>query len=411
MRNLKKIKRLLKVAQEGSLEAWQQVKAEAESEALPPELDVSGVEESAGVAEDLSEKAEAARQSLESLTSEEKSTLQEASSEPGFIDKVIASGNIKSAASSIIDTLFLKAASKKIGKNAAAAIIRDINIYSSLENFEIKIASRNSFETTLIRKKEAFDRMLSDENFLKEASSKYLMVKNSNFMSGLAEGISGAAGAIGRGLKAALSGVWSFIWKVFPIFTLIYSVQDGYNSYNMVEASVKKVVSNFSDLGTEESLLDPEYISKLIEEFGNIPEKILRVTRLNKIAIFYKKHWYNMWYSVASAIEDIISIILTFFTAGVATVATRVASIVSTILGFGSFFGSLGTSFLDIGVSGYVSNNKTISTIAGTHISELKSDMPSESDLGELPADNKREEALRTFRLLQDSMSAAKALS
>ncbi len=413
MRSLGKIRKLLKIAQEGSIEIWQQVKEEAESEELPPELDVASIQESAKVAEDLGEKAEAAKKSAESLTDEEKSTLKEASSEPGFLEKVMSSGNIEASASFVIDTLFVKAASKKIGRKRATAIIRDINIYSSLHGSNLKIASRNSIELALIRKKEAFDKMLSDEIFLKNASPEYLMIKKSDFMSGLkglAEGISGAVGSIGSGIKTVLSGVWGFIWKVFPIITLFSSIKDGYNSYSMVQESLKKIVSNFSDLGSEESLLDPKHISGLIEEFKNIPETLLRVTKLNKIAMFYKQHWYNIWFSVASAVEDIISIVLLFFSGGISAVVARVAGIIGIILGFGSLFGSLATSFFDLGVGDYIENSKTISGIAGEHISEIGDSVAPESEEGAAPADSSNEEALRTFRLLQDTMSAGKAV-
>ena len=205
MNNLKKLKRLIKISQEANTELWEQLKAEVENEALPVGLvDVAAVEESAKDAESLMSSAKNAETALNSISDEEKQKLGSSITDPVLWDMAakVSGGNV--TASGLIDTLFIKIAGEKIGAANAAWLIREINIYNSINPIQIKIASRNALESSLISKVASFESMISDSSFLTEVNIKKVasINKRADLLGSVIDGAKNLGGGLLKGIKS-----------------------------------------------------------------------------------------------------------------------------------------------------------------------------------------------------------------
>lgn len=363
MRYGKNLKRLLKIAQTGSLEAWQEVKAEAESEELPPGFDTEKLEGTAAAAKTLTDSAAKAKSVFDSLSAEERQAAKSIISSEQFLNAA-RTGAKYASASNMIDVMLIKAASRFIDESEAISIIRDINLYRSQNNIPKKIASKNIFESIYLEKISAFDAIISDEKLLAGSSISKISKSYSSQ-------IRKEAG-IGSSITGFLGKAWGFTkvlaGTLLPIGFLIWSAYDLYNAYTEDQRALEEIKKSYSDLGDENSLLDPSYILNLINENKNDPEAMLRIVRLNKISKFYKKNWYAMIWSAAMATLSIIELFLAGVTGGVSAL---VIGGLKAILKGAALFGPVSTGMFDVGTQEYNQNLVRIATISDQKIEEL----------------------------------------
>jgi len=430
MKNHLKIKRLFKLAQDESLEAWQAVKAEVESEELPPGiLDVAAIQESVSAAEKVKEKAVEAKAAVDALPPEDKKKFGEImSSGEGW---EIASTS--KSASEVVDRFFVKVASEYFGKNDASKIIREINLYQSLNGLGNKVASKEDLSLILREKVAAFEAMCGDGSFYSSLAINKVSVKHQKNLVKFAE-----AGGIWEGIKGvgskalelggkALSGVgkatkyvFKFLGTIIPFVGVFWAGYDMYKAYQNVTKSVDGIKKNFSDLGNEDSLIDSEYIGSLIKKYSNDPEALLRVAQLNKVADFYKENWRDAIYSALWFIADLITSIVIICgiaaTGGAATIVAPLGEMMAAALGKGAarLLVAMGLSpligmaqnYFGIGTGTYKENSATILALSDSAIGRLSSgsEEASSSSEGEAGSQSEEEEALEALKLLQQNM-------
>lgn len=388
-----RIKKLLKLAQESNLEAWKAVMAESENPELPPGMiDEAVVESGAKVGEDLRRKGEEAEAVVTSMTPEELKELKKSLEDPEF-KKLTSGGSFKMTASAMIDFMLIKQASKYISKNDAIELVREINIYQNLYGSGIKIASSNSLERVLFEKEAAFDLMLSDESrsvrssFLK-ISKKYSdkITKEGGSLWQSAKDIGSAAldlgsksvggggkalSYVGRGIKSS----FKLLFKWMPVIGIALSAYFAIDYFKEQKKAFDSAKKLFSEFGDDNNLLDAEHISELISTFKDDPEKMLKITQLNKLAKYYKNKCLNMWYSVSDIIFNIIETIGlvaavagTILSGGWAALFFWVIPLIGGLIGAGA---SVATTFFDYGLEAFTENTTKILSICGEKIENL----------------------------------------
>jgi hypothetical protein len=388
-----RIKKLLKLAQEGNLEAWQAVKAEAENPELPPGMiDEAVVESAVEVGEDLTRKGKEAETAVKSMTPEDKKELRMLLNDRKF-KELTSDMSGKMTASAMIDLMLIKQASKYISKNDAIELVREINIYQNLHGSGVKIASSNSLERVLFEKEAAFDLMLSDEShsvrssFLK-ISQKYSgkITKEGGSLWQSAKDIGSAAldlgskavggggktlSYVGRGIKSS----FRLLFKWMPVIGIALSAYFAIDYFKKQKKAFDSAKKLFSEFGDDNNLLDAEHISELVSTFKDDPEKMLKITQLNKLAKYYKDKCLNMWYSVSDIIFNIIETI-----GLVATVAGTIASggwaalffwVIPLIAGLIGAGASVATTFFDYGLEAFTENTTKILSFCGEKIEQL----------------------------------------
>ena len=402
MRIDKNLKRLLKIAQNGSVEAWQAVKAEAESRDLPPGFQTDGLENTAAAAAQLTEKATEAKKALGGLSAEEMQVAKSVVSSDKFLNAAKSGAMV--LASTMFDLILIKSGSRHMDKSEITEIVREANIYRSLNTVQIKIASRNEFESAYFEKISAFDMMLSDSEFLKTSSilkisQKYSnsIIKEADLSSGIKSLWSGAKGVLGKTM--GLAG--GLFFKLLPFGFMIWAAHDLYNAYNADEKALEELRATYSDLGDEDSLLDSKYILKLINEHKNDPESMLRIVRLNKIAIYYKKNWYAQIWAAAMIVMEVVGLILTGLTAGFFAI---VMGLLKSILMGAAIFGPIATGFFDVGEEEYIQNLTRIATIADYNIENAGTTTVEPVEEGNTSSTSD-EEALEMFEKLKGNMA------
>jgi len=388
-----RIKKLLKLAQEGNLEAWQAAKAEAENPKLSPGIiDEAVVESAAKVGEDLIRKGREAETAVNSMTPEEVEELRDLMNDPES-KKLLSRMSGEMTASAMIDLMLIKQASKYISKNDAIELVREINIYQNLHGSGIKIASSNSLERVLFEKEAAFDLMLSDEShsvrssFLK-ISQKYSgkMTKEGGSLWQGAKDIGSAAldlgsKAVGGGGKAlsyvgrGIKSSFKFLFKWIPVIGIVWSAYYAMDYFKEQKKAFDSAKRLFSEFGDDDNLLDAEHISELISTFKDDPEKMLKITQLNKLAKYYKDNCLNMWYSVSDIIFNIIETIGllavtagTIASGGIASILFGLVAFIGGLIGAGA---SIATSFFDYGLEAFTENTTKILSICGEKIEQL----------------------------------------
>jgi hypothetical protein len=433
MNNLNRIKRLIKKANEENVAAWQEVFDAVSSPELPPGIiDEDVIKETEEAVGEIMSKMGEAQKSVDSMSPEEKANLAEGVQDPNFLEQA-KNAEGKVAASLLMDTLFVKIASKYFGKKDATKIIREINTYKNLYTSNIKIASQNSPERILLEKEAAMMLMFSDENYLKSSdlvkiSAKYSsgLIKNAeggtsiwqsvkNIGSEVASiggkalsGVGSGIASVGRGIKST----FKFLWKYLPFIGVIWAAYDGYKAYQNSQKSLEGIRQHFSDLGSEDSIISPDYIKKLIEKFKNSPERLLRVTNLNKVAGFYAKNILKLWYSVAWFISDLITSVGIVLTAATGGALAPVFVIIATVLGVGSAAGIISLSWFDTGIKDFISNSHEISSICVSHLEGRESENLSE-EKSDLMASNRSggnmtdEQAMAEYNKFMNSLNYA----
>ena len=386
-----RIKKLLKLAQESNLEGWKAVMAEAENPELPPGIiDESVVDAGAKVGEDLKRKGEEAEKVVNSMTQEELGELRALLNDP---ERPTSDGSGEMTASAMIDFMLIKQASKYISKNDAIELVREINIYQNLHGSGIKIASSNSLERVLFEKEAAFDLMLSDEShsvrssFLK-ISQKYSgkITKEGGSLWQSAKDIGSAAldlgskavGGGGRALSYVGRGIKSsfkLLLKWMPVIGIALSAYFAIDYFKQQKKAFDSAKKLFSEFGDDNNLLDAEHISELISTFKDDPEKMLKITQLNKLAKYYKDKCLNMWYSVSDIIFNIIETIGlvaavagTILSGGWAAFFVWVIPLIAGLIGAGL---SVATTFFDYGLEAFTENTTKILSICGEKIENL----------------------------------------
>ena len=281
MKNSVKIKRLLKLAQEGNLEAWMAVKAELESPNLPPGLiDEAVIQESNAAAEKLVANTQEAKAKIDGLSEEDKKEFTSLVSNPEILEAAMSK---VSTASEKIDLLFVKIASRYIEEDDAINFIRNINLYKNLNGLENKIASKNDLARALAEKEFAFEKLSADKDFLIKSgltkiSSKYQsgFTKEANsWLSDAGKAISDSAGEAMKAIKGAGSFgrmgrlFFKFLGTILPFVGVWMAGKELLHSHNNVSKSLDLVKKQFSDLGDSENLLQGKYISQMISKFSN----------------------------------------------------------------------------------------------------------------------------------------------
>lgn len=388
-----RIKKLLKLAQEGNLEAWLAVKAEAENPELPPGMiDEAVVESGAEVGKNLIVKGAEAKKVVTSMTQEELEELRMFMNDPE--SKKLTSGmSGEMTASAMIDFMLIKQASKYISKNDAIELVREINIYQNLHGSGIKIASSNSLERVLFEKEAAFDLMLSDEShsvrssFLK-ISQKYSgkITKEGGSLWQSAKDIGSAAldlgskavGGGGRALSYVGRGIKSsfrLLFKWMPVIGIALSAYFAIDYFKQQKKAFDSAKKLFSEFGDDNNLLDAEHISELISTFKDDSEKMLKITQLNKLAKYYKDKCLNMWYSVSDILFNIVETIGlvavvagTILSGGWAATLFWVIPLIGGLIGAGF---SVATTFFDYGLEAFTENTTKILSICGEKIENL----------------------------------------
>ena len=393
MRNSIKIKKLLKLAQEGNLEAWLAVKEGAENPELPPGMiDEAVVESGAEVGKNLIVKGEEAEKVVNSMTQEELKELRILLNDHK-LEEITSGMPVNTTASAMIDFMLIKQASKYISKNDAIELVREINIYQNLHGSGIKIASSNSLERVLFEKEAAFDLMLSDEShsvrssFLK-ISKKYSdkITKEGGSLWQSAKDIGSAAldlgsKAVGGGGKAlsyvgrGIKSSFKLLFKWMPVIGIALSAYFAIDYFKEQKKAFDSAKKLFSEFGDDNNLLDAEHISELISTFKDDPEKMLKITQLNKLAKYYKDKCLNMWYSVYDILFNIIETIGivaaaagTILSGGWAATILWVIPLIGGLIGVGF---SVATTFFDYGLEAFTKNTTNILSICGEKIEKL----------------------------------------
>lgn len=398
MRYAKNLKRLLKIAQNGSVEAWQEVKAEAESDELPPGFQTDGLENTAAAAEKLTEKANEAKKVISGLSAEEKQVAQSIISSEKFLSAARAGSTV--LASTIADTILIKSGSRYMLESEITEIVREINLYKNLNPIQVKVASGNDFEIAYFERISAFNMMLSDSEFLKTSSILKIsrryspsIIKEADLSSGLKSLWSGTKGMLGKTL-----GLFS---RLLPFGFIIWGFYDLYQGYKKEHEAIEELKSTYSDLGNEDLLLDAGYISKLITEYKNDPETMLRIVRLNKIATFCKKNWYAQIWAAALIGMEVVGLIITGLTGGA---FAFVMGLLKSMLMGAAIFGPIATGFFNAGTEDYVQNLTRIATIADYNIDGGASDTANTAEESGSPSASD-EEALEMFEKLKGNMA------
>jgi len=381
------LSRLLKLAQQDNSAAWQAVLTEVTDPSVPSGFGLEGIEESAESAKDLEAKINEVKEEPGTFSADDAKDLEEMMKDPDLLKTIsdLSNGSDFSngmdipdqekAGSKIIDTLFIKEASKYFSKKESIAILRDINIYQSL-NFEpVKIASKKvSLQSSLFQKQFYFEKMCSDWNYLASSEIKKISSQRESLRlqkeaislgeawSGIKNVGKGIGGSVASGIKSTFSG----LFKILPFVGLVWGTYNAYNSFKKYQSSEASIKSNFSDLadGDSDQLLNPTFIGSLIDKFRDDPESLLRVAQLNKISKYYKEEFLNFWYSLAWAISDLIASGAIILSGGATAVATGIVSWIARALGFTAIAGPLATGFLDFGIREYSDNRIGIKTIA-----------------------------------------------
>jgi hypothetical protein len=443
MKNFIKIKKLLKLAQDGNLESWMAVKAELENPQLPPGLvDEAAIQESNAAAEKLVASTQDARSKIESLSAEEKQELASLLKDEEVLRIALSKA---STASEKIDSLFIKIASKYIEEDDAINFIRNINLYKNLNGLENKIASKNDLVRALAEKEFAFKKLSEDKDFLIKSglikiSSKYQngFTKEANsWLSDAGKAISDSAGEAMKAVKGAgFFGkmgrlFFKFLGTILPFIGVWMAGKELFHAYNNVNKSLEFVKKQFSDLGDSENLLQGKYISQMISKFSNDPEKLLRVTQLNKVAEFYSSNWWERIYSTLWLVSDflssiaiIVAAIATVSTGGVAAgigavIMAPLTTVINSVLGpktarwimaagLSGMAGSLGKSWFGLGLGGFEENKKSITAVTDAAIKRLSSgNQPEGLGQGTETLSESDAEALRAFEDFQASMAAS----
>jgi hypothetical protein len=398
MRYAKNLKRLLKIAQNGSVEAWQEVKAEAESDELPPGFQTDGLENTAAAAEKLTEKANEAKKVISGLSAEEKQVAQSIISSEKFLNAARVGSKV--LASTIADTILIKSGSRYMLESEITEIVREINLYKNLNPIQVKVASGNDFEIAYFERISAFNMMLSDSEFLKTSSILKIsrryspsIIKEADLSSGLKSLWSGTKGMLGKTL-----GLFS---RLLPFGFIIWGFYDLYQGYKKEHDAIEELKSTYSDLGNEDLLLDAGYISKLITEHKNDPETMLRIVRLNKIATFCKKNWYAQIWAAALIGMEVVGLIITGLTGGA---FAFVMGLLKSMLMGAAIFGPVATGFFNAGTEDYVQNLTRIATIADYNIDGAAPDTTNTAEESGSPSASD-EEALEMFEKLKGNMA------
>lgn len=413
MRNSIKIKKLLKLAQEGDLEVWETVWAEAKNPELPPGMiDEAVVESGAEVGKNLIGQARKAEEVVNSMTQEELKELRILLNDHK-LGEITSGIPVKTTASAMIDFMLIKQASKYISKNDAIELVREINIYQSLHGSGIKIASSNSLERVLLEKEAAFDLMLSDESrsvrssFLK-ISQKYSggITKEGGSLWQSAKDIGSAAldlgsKAVGGGGKAlsyvgrGIKSSFGLLFKWMPVIGVVWSAYYAVDYFKEQKKAFDSAKKLFSEFGDDNNLLDAEHISDLISTFKDDPEKMLKITQLNKLAKYYKDKCLNMWYSVSDVLFNIVETIgLVAVAAGTILSGGWAATILWVIPLIGGLIGagfSVATTFFDYGLEAFTENTTKILSICEEKIERLSEP----SGEGNVPNQEMSEEIMR----------------
>lgn len=393
MRNSIKIKKLLKLAQEGDLKVWETVRAESENPELPPGMiDEAVVESGAEVGKNLIVKGKEAKNVVNSMTQEELEELRILLNDHK-LEEITSGMPVNTTASAMIDFMLIKQASKYISKNDAIELVREINIYQNLHGSGIKIASSNSLERVLFEKEAAFDLMLSDEShsvrssFLK-ISKKYSdkITKEGGSLWQSAKDIGSAAldlgsKAVGGGGKAlsyvgrGIKSSFKLLFKWMPVIGIALSAYFAIDYFKEQKKAFDSAKKLFSEFGDDNNLLDAEHISELISTFKDDPEKMLKITQLNKLAKYYKDKCLNMWYSVSDILFNIIETIGivaaaagTILSGGWAATILWVIPLIGGLIGVGF---SVATTFFDYGLEAFTENTTNILSICGEKIEKL----------------------------------------
>lgn len=392
MKRTSNLSRLLKLSQQDNTEAWQAVLEEVNNPNLPSGLDLEGIHESAESAKNLETKINQSKKSAGTFSAEDVKDLERMVKDPEVLkivsqysgDEASQAEDQAKAASQIIDTLFIKEASKYFSKKESAAILRDINLYQSLNSMPTKIASNKvDLESALFQKQFYFKKMCSDLNYLSGSEIRKISIekesanlqKEAISLGGVWDGIKEVGQGIGKAVTKGISSTFSSIFKFLPFIGLVLAIYEGYESFKKAQSSENMIKSHFSDLadGDLDQLLNPTFIGSLIDKFSNDPERLLKIVQLNRVSRYYKQEFLNVWYSVAWAISDLIisgSIILT---GGAAAVAKGIMAWVVKTLGFAAIAGPLATGFLDFGTREYSDNEIKIKTIAETNLKSASS--------------------------------------
>lgn len=393
MRNSIKIKKLLKLAQEGDLEVWETVRAEAEDPELTPGIiDKKVVESGAEVGKNLIGQARKAEEVVNSMTQEELKELRRLLNDHK-LEEITSGMPVNTTASAMIDFMLIKQASKYISKNDAIELVREINIYQNLHGSGIKIASSNSLERVLLEKEAAFDLMLSDESrsvrssFLKisqkysggitkEGGSLWQSAKDMGSAAlDLGSKVVGGGGKalsyVGRGIKSS----FKLLFKWMPVIGIALSAYFAIDYFKEQKKAFDSAKKLFSEFGDDNNLLDAEHISELISTFKDDPEKMLKITQLNKLAKYYKDKCLNMWYSVSDILFNIIETIGivaaaagTILSGGWAATILWVIPLIFGLIGAGA---SIATTFFDFGLEAFTENTTNILSICGEKIEKL----------------------------------------
>jgi len=404
VKRISNLSRLLKLAQQDKSHAWQAVLDEVNNPGIPSGIGLEGIEESAESAKNLEVKINQAKQAPGTFSPDDAKDLEQMMKDPDLLKTITnlsngggaQSDDQAKAASQIIDTLFVREASRYFSKKESAAILRDINLYQSLNSETIKIASNKvSLESVLLKKQFYFEKMCSDYNYLavseisKISSQKegLRLQKEAISLGGIWSGIKevgkGIAGLVPKGIKSTFSSLFKFL----PFVGLIWATYEAYHSFEKAKSYEMSIKSHFSDLaeGDSEQLLNPTFIGSLIDKFSDDPETLLKVAQLNKVSEYYKEEFLNIWYSVAWAISDLILSGAIILTGGVAAVAEGIISWIVKSLGFVSIAGPVATGFLDFGIREYSDNKINIKTIAElglkSSLSEAQQTSPDGADL------------------------------
>lgn len=388
MKRTSNLSRLLKLSQQDNIGAWQAVLEEVSNPGLPSGLSLEGIHESAESAKKLETQISQSQQSPGTFSAEDAKNLEKMVKDPEILKLVNQYSDVgvpeadvqDKAASQIINTLFIREASKYFSRKESVSILRDINLYQSLNSPRVKIASsRVDLESRLLEKQYYFNKMCSDSSYLSGSEVIKISIqrdgsklkKEAISLDGIWSGVKEVGKTVIKGIGSTFSG----LLKIAPFIGLVWAIYDGYESFKKAQSSEEVIKSHFSDLvdGDLDQLLNPTFIGSLIDKFSHDPESLLKIAQLNKVSRYYKQEFLNVWYSVAWAISDLIISGAIILTGGAAAVAEGITAWVVKALGFAAIAGPVATGFLDFGTREYSDNEIKIKTIAEMNLKSAPS--------------------------------------
>lgn len=388
MNRISKISKLLKLcAESDDGDIWAAILKEVNDEEVDyskyPEMRV--LLDSAEDAAKIKQEAEKVVDDVKSFSKEDLAMLRELGKDPSIAKELLS----QSKSASLEDLIFVKIASKYFTKSESEAILQEIYRFAWRKTPLVKDASLVPDKVYWLKK------LCSDTAAFKNTELYDISLKYSDQPLMKSSGVVDSAKGLAGSLFGKVKGLFGVAFKFLPIIGVFWSMYEAYHDWNKLSAASAAIKANFVALGDEGSLFKPEYIKSLVIINKDAPERLLEVTKLNKLAAFYHKHFLSIWYDAAWFVADLIASIALVGSGGIFGAAAGLVAAIGSVAGIGSAIGMIGTEFFNLGMSEFKENSLMIKGIAEKHTAGIAESNPGERK--ELDEQNKEFETRRLF--------------